>query len=91
MEKRWYKVWPVWIPKNFEVEQPTSEYIREWATYTPDKIALSFYGRDIPYRELNSLIDRAAWGLVDLGVKKGYRVALLRCTVTTIMGWPPRL
>jgi acyl-CoA synthetase (AMP-forming)/AMP-acid ligase II len=76
MERRWYKVWPVWIPKNFEVEQPTSEYIREWATYTPDKIALSFYGRDIPYREFNSLIDRTAWGLVDLGVKKGDRVAI---------------
>jgi acyl-CoA synthetase (AMP-forming)/AMP-acid ligase II len=76
MEKRWYKVWPVWVPKNFEVEKPTSEYIREWATYTPEKIALSFYGKDITYRELNSLIDRAAWGLVDLGVKKGDRVAI---------------
>jgi acyl-CoA synthetase (AMP-forming)/AMP-acid ligase II len=76
MEKRWYKVWPVWVPKNFDVEKPTSEYIREWATYTPDKIALSFYGKDITYREINSLIDRVAWGLVDLGVKKGDRVAI---------------
>jgi acyl-CoA synthetase (AMP-forming)/AMP-acid ligase II len=76
MEKRWYKVWPVWTPKNFEVEKPASEYIREWATYRPDAIALSFYGKDITYRELDSLIDRAAWGLVDLGVKKGDRVAI---------------
>jgi len=76
MEKRWYKVWPVWVPKSFEVEKPASEYLRAWATYTPDKIALSFYGKDITYRELNSLIDRAAWGLVDLGVKKGDRVAI---------------
>lgn len=76
MEKRWYKVWPAWVPKNFEVEKPTSEYMREWATYTPDKIALSFYGKDISYKELNSLIDRAAWGLVDLGVKRGDRVAI---------------
>ncbi|MBN1104787.1 MAG: AMP-binding protein [Deltaproteobacteria bacterium] len=76
MERRWYKVWPSWVPKDFEVEKPTSEYIREWATYRPDGIALSFYGRDITYRELNGLIDRAAWGLVDLGVKKGDRVAV---------------
>jgi acyl-CoA synthetase (AMP-forming)/AMP-acid ligase II len=76
MERRWYKVWPVWVPKNVEVEKPASEYIRDWATYTPDKIAISFYGRDITYRELNSMIDRAAWGLLDLGVKKGDRVAV---------------
>lgn len=76
MEKRWYKVWPVWVPKSFEVEKPTSEYIREWATYTPDKIAISFYGRDITYRELDRMIDKAAWGLVDLGVNKGDRVAI---------------
>lgn len=76
MEKRWYKVWPVWVPKHFEVEKPASEYIREWATYTPDKIALSFYGQDITYKELNSLIDKAAWGLVNLGIKKGDRVAI---------------
>ncbi|MBN2031669.1 MAG: AMP-binding protein [Deltaproteobacteria bacterium] len=76
MEKSWYKVWPVWVPKNFEVEKPATEYFREWATYTPDKIALTFYGKDITYRELNSLIDKLAWGLVDLGVRKGDRVAI---------------
>ena len=76
MERRWHKVWPPWVPKTFTVEKPTSEYIREWATLTPDKIALSFYGRDITYDELNRAIDRTAWGLVDLGVKKGDRVAL---------------
>ena len=76
MEKRWYKIWPMWVPKNIDVEKPSSEYIRDWATYTPHGIALSFYGKDITYRELNSLIDRAAWGLVDLGVKKGDRVAI---------------
>jgi len=76
MERRWYKVWPVWVPKTFTVEKPTSEYIREWATLTPDKIALSFYGRDITYDQLNRSIDRMAWGLVDLGIKKGDRVAV---------------
>ncbi len=76
MERRWYKVWPAWVPKTLTVEKPTSEYIREWAEITPENKALSFYGRDISYQELNDSIDRAAWGLLDLGVKKGDRVAI---------------
>lgn len=73
---RWYKVWPVWAPKTLDPEKPVSEYIREWAKWTPDAIALSFYGRDISYAQLNSMIDNMAWGLVGLGVKKGDRVAV---------------
>jgi acyl-CoA synthetase (AMP-forming)/AMP-acid ligase II len=76
MERRWHKVWPVWVPKTFTVEKPVCEFIREWATLTPDRIALSFYGRDITYGALNVMIDRVARGLVDLGVKKGDRVAI---------------
>ena len=76
MEKRWYKVWPIWVPKVFEVEKPTSEYLRDWAMMTPERVALSFYGRDMTYKELDEAIDRFAWSLVNLGVKKGDRVAL---------------
>jgi acyl-CoA synthetase (AMP-forming)/AMP-acid ligase II len=76
MEKRWYKVWPNWVPKVFEVEKSVCEYVRDWASMTPERIALSFYGRDITYKELDEMIDQFAWGLVDLGIKKGDRVAL---------------
>ena len=76
MKKRWYKVWPAWVPKHIDVEKPASEYIREWATYTPDRISLSFYGRDFTYRELDTMIDRMANGLLKLEIKKGDRVAL---------------
>jgi long-chain acyl-CoA synthetase len=76
MERRWDKVWPLWVPKTVTVEKPTCEYIREWAALTPEKIAISFYGRDIPYAVLNETIDRLAWALVDLGVKPGDRVGL---------------
>jgi acyl-CoA synthetase (AMP-forming)/AMP-acid ligase II len=76
MEKRWYKVWPPWIPKALDVEKPISEYLREWAQMTPGRIALSFYGRDITYQELDKMIDQFAWALVNLGVQKGDRVAL---------------
>ena len=76
MERRWFKVWPVWVPKTFDVEKPVSEYLREWGVLTPEAIALSFYGKDITYAELNRLIDAAAWGLVSLGVKTCDRVAI---------------
>lgn len=76
MEHRWYKAWPVWAPKALDVDKPTSEYVREWARLTPNRIALTFYGRDISYEELNRLIDKTAWGLVKLGTKKGDRVAI---------------
>jgi len=77
MERRWYKVWPMWTPKEFEVGKPSCEYIREWARHTPNGIALSFYGLDTTYRELNGMIDRMANGLIGLGLKKGDRVAIL--------------
>ena len=76
MERRWRKLWPLWVPKTLTVEKPASEYMREWAGLTPQKIALSFYGRDISYAELNRAIDAMAWGLIELGVKKGDRVAI---------------
>lgn len=76
MEKRWHKVWPTLVPKNIEVEKPVSEYLREWAKARPGSIALSFYGRDMTYGELDEAIDRFAQGLIGLGVKKGDRVAL---------------
>ena len=76
MECRWHKVWPAWVPKTVTVEKPACEYLRDWAELTPKKIALSFYGRDISYEELNRSIDCMAWGLIDLGVKKGDRVAV---------------
>lgn len=76
MERSWYKVWPLWVPKTFPVEKPAAELIREWATLTPEKMALSFYGKDISYDDLNRTIDRLAWGLVGLGINKGDRVAI---------------
>ncbi len=76
MERRWHKIWSPWLPKRIDVEKPFSEYVRDWAIMTPDNIAISFYGRDITYRELDEAVDRFACGLIDLGIKKEDRVAL---------------
>ena len=76
MERRWVKAWPPWVPKVVEPEKPTSETIRDWAALRPERVALSFYGRDVTYQELDETIDRLAAGLIHLGVQKGDRVAL---------------
>lgn len=76
MVKRSHGVWPTWVPKQFEVEKPVSEYIRQWAALTPQKTAIRFYGRDITYKALDIMIDRMAGGLMELGLKKGDRAAV---------------
>jgi acyl-CoA synthetase (AMP-forming)/AMP-acid ligase II len=50
--------------------------MRDWAELTPERIALSYYGRDLTYGELNASVDAAARTLAELGVRKGDRVAL---------------
>lgn len=68
--------WPPLVPRTPEVEKPIFEYIRDWAAMTPANIALRFYGTDLTYRELEEEINRFAQGLLELGLKKGDRVAL---------------
>jgi acyl-CoA synthetase (AMP-forming)/AMP-acid ligase II len=76
MTRRWDRSWPPVVPKEFEVAKPVSEYLRDWANMTPGKTALSYYGRDITYKQLDEAIDRFAQGLVNLDLKKEARVAV---------------
>ena len=73
---RWHRVWPHFVPKAIDVDKPVCEFIREWAGRRPAGIALSFYGRDMTYEELNEVVDRFARGLIATGLKEGDRVAL---------------
>ncbi|RWZ51579.1 long-chain fatty acid--CoA ligase [Labedella phragmitis] len=43
----------------------------------PDAVALEFFGATVSYRELSDRIDRAAAGLVKLGVSRGEPVAIV--------------
>ncbi|MBN1627719.1 MAG: AMP-binding protein [Deltaproteobacteria bacterium] len=75
-EKRWHSVWDPRVPEVYEPEKSMPEYIRDHAREMPGKIALSFYGYDMSYRELDDAVSRFAGGLIRLGVRNGDRVAL---------------
>ncbi len=54
----------------------------------PDKVALSFQGRDLTYPELDAECNKVANALLDLGVKKYDRVAILaHNTLHHVLAW----
>lgn len=74
--KIWYSNWDPGIPKVFRPQKSILQYLKDNVSAMPDKVALSYYGYDMTYKELEQNIDNFAAGLIDLGVKKGERVAL---------------
>lgn len=74
--RSWEKAWPPHVTGTFEVTKPLPELFRLVAEDNPAQVAVSYYGRDISYGELNDLIDRCAQAPIRLGLTKGDRVAL---------------
>jgi len=72
----WEKAWPPHVIGTFEITKPLPELFRTVAECNPARVAVSYYGRDISFGELNGLIDRCAQALIRLGLTKGDRVAL---------------
>jgi len=74
----WLKFYLKEVPPEVLIpEKSVVEVFNESTDKWKDKTALIFYGRKISYKELRDQTDRLATALVDLGVKKGDRVALL--------------
>jgi long-chain acyl-CoA synthetase len=74
----WLKFYLKEVPPEVPIpEKSVVEVFNESTDKWKDKTALIFYGRKISYKELRDQTDRLATALVDLGVKKGERVALL--------------
>jgi acyl-CoA synthetase (AMP-forming)/AMP-acid ligase II len=76
VQKAWYANWDPRIPKVFKPQKSILQYLKDNVSATPNKVALSYYGHDMTYKELDQNIDKFAAGLTDLGVKKGERVAV---------------
>lgn len=55
-------------------EEPLFRILENTAKRYPEKVALDFIGKTIPYREVDELSDRIAGFLRSMGIKKGDRV-----------------
>lgn len=78
LKKKWEQtVWPDVVPRVPELpDRPIFAEIRNQASLRPEKTAINFYGNEISYRMLDTLSDRFANALADLGVVKGERVGI---------------
>ena len=77
-EKPWVAHYDKGVPENVDFKESfVPENLEQSATEFPDKTALIFQGYKINYRDLNDMTNRFASCLINFGVKKGDRVAIL--------------
>ncbi len=78
MEKSWLKHYPDHISTEIEVPDiPVAQLLSDTASDYPSKLALSFYGKETSYYELNRTVDMLASSLQQNGMQKGDRVAVM--------------
>lgn len=82
MEKIWLKSYDEGVP--FTREYPTlplKHYFNKWVEANPDKPYLIYNDMAYSYKESNNIICRLANALIDMGVKKGDRLALMATNI----------
>ena len=73
----WIKSYPAGVRWDIDIaSMPVQRLLDDTAAKWPDHPALQFMGKRIEYRELQALVNRAAEGLQQLGVKPGVHVGL---------------
>jgi len=76
-ERPWYNFWPEEVPKNIVYPKISiADLLTRSADRHSSRAALIYFENEITYKELDLLSDKFATALVDLGVRKGDRVAL---------------
>ncbi len=85
-ERIWHKSYPTEVPREIDFEKITMpEVLARNAKRFPDNVALVYMGKRISYKELDSLVNRFARALKDLGVGKGDKVAMLLPNIPQIV------
>ncbi|MEX1035329.1 MAG: long-chain fatty acid--CoA ligase [Sneathiella sp.] len=73
----WEKSYPKGVKWEIEIEEkPVYALLDEAVEKWPDNYAIDFMDKRITYAELDDMVDRAAKGFRELGVKKGVHVGL---------------
>ncbi len=75
-ERLWLKNYPVSMNLDYP-EVGVYDYLKQYCESYPDMIALVFMGNEVTYKEMQDNINRVAAALLDLGIKKGDRIALM--------------
>lgn len=74
----WLSSYPDGVPADFDFPVvPLTRLLDDAAASFPSNVALAFLGATLTYRELKQQVDGFASSLVDLGVGKGDRVAIV--------------
>lgn len=77
-DKPWLKSYEEGVPEKADFENICLPDILERSVSEfPDRMALSFQGYSITYRQLKDMVDRMATALADMGIGQGDRVAIL--------------
>jgi long-chain acyl-CoA synthetase len=85
-ERLWHKSYAAGVPLEIEFEKITMpEVLCRNAKQFPDRPALLYLGKKISFSELESLVNRFARALLNLGVKKGDKVAMLLPNIPQIV------
>lgn len=73
----WEKSYPKGVKWEIEIEEkPVYSLLDEAVKKWPNQYAIDFMDKRITYAELNDMVDRAAKGFRELGVKEGVHVGL---------------
>lgn len=76
--KPWLKHYENGVPEKIDYETIClPDVLVRSARRFPDRMALSFQGYQVTFRELNEMVDRFAACLYDFGIRKGDSVAIL--------------
>jgi long-chain acyl-CoA synthetase len=76
-EKPWLAHYDKGVPQTIDIPNvPLFHFLEESARKYPDRACTIFKGAVINYEEMNSITDRIAAALVNMGVKKGDRVGI---------------
>ena len=74
----WLKLYPEEIPHSLEYgEKPIQQYLTETAEKFPDHYAIHFMGKEITFKEVYESSLKLANYLLEIGIKKGDRVAIM--------------
>jgi len=85
-EKPWHKSYAPGVPYEIEFEKVAlPEALARNAKQFPDHTALLYMGKKISYRELEGLVNRFGRALMERGVTKGDKVAMLLPNIPQIV------